>query len=184
MGNKETVYSRINEAEEIIQKLSEKYPDVLWAVRPNIIMVLGIENKKRGKKNKTLAKIKPIKGPEKAVMQFNNVSTRYIMELYWSDWNEWDVKFKQWLILHELLHIAPDIGKTIDHDCKDFRLIIDAIGTDWSINPSTLPNLLSSDVKFNLELRPGLPEDAIETDEIMDEKEDIIPIENNVTFDE
>ena len=170
MGNTEKQYSRVTEAEEIIVKLCEKQPDVLWTVKPNTVAVLGIENKERNEKNKILAKIKPIKGCEKAILQDNNIATRYIIEIYWSDYREWSEKKKQWVLFHELLHIHQDIGKSIKHDCEDFKIILDKVGVNW-VDSDNLPNLIDDDIEFNLDLRPSLdgidaePTEATEPDE-------------------
>jgi len=166
MAQKEKVYSQVEEAEEIVKELCKVYPDELWPVRPDNVVVLGIENKERGEKSKTLAKVIPIKGAEKAVFQINNVPVRYIIELYWSDWNVWCMAVKEAIIFHELLHIDPEIGKTIRHDCEDFRMMIDAMGVDWSSKGDSLPRLLGDEkIKFNLDLRPSVTETA-EGDEI------------------
>ena len=170
MANTERVYSRVVEAEEIVKKLCEKQPDVLWCVRPDNVIVLGIENKERNEKNKTLAKVRPIKGCEKAILQLNNIPIRYAIELYWSDWHVWKEPQKQWIILHELLHIHQEIGKTIKHDCEDFQILIDKVGVRW-FESDKLPNLLNDDVKFNLELRPSLEEEDGETDNIDEDEE-------------
>ena len=165
----EKVYSRVTEAEAIVKKLCEKQPDLLWAVRPDTIAVLGIENKERSEKNKVLAKIKPVKGEEKTILQLANIPVRYIITLYYSDWKIWVPKQKQWIILHELLHVAADLGKTVKHDCEDFKVILDKVGVDWFKKTEELPDLIDGDVKFNLELRPSLDmtdEDKEEADEI------------------
>jgi len=165
----EKVYSRVTEAEDIIKKLCEKQPDVLWCVKPEMVAVLGIENKERSDKNNTLAKIKPVKGGEKALLQFNNIPVRYIIEVYWSDWHEWKERKKQWVIFHELLHIHHEIGKTIKHDCEDFRLILDKVGVDW-VNSDKLPDLINEKVEFKLDLRPSLGDVEEETDDIEDDE--------------
>ena len=162
------VYSRVTEAETIVKKLCEKQPDLLWAVKPDTVAVLGIENKERSEKNKVLAKIKPVKGEEKTILQLANIPVRYIITCYYSDWNTWTPKQKQWIILHELLHIAPDMGKTIKHDIQDFKVLVDIGGVEW-FKKADLPNLIDEDVKFNLDLRPTLDmtdEDKEENDEI------------------
>lgn len=176
MGNTEKQYSRVKEAEEIIKKLCEKQPEVLWCVKPNTVAVEGIENKERSEKNDTLAKIKPIKGCEKAILQDNNIPIRYVIELYYSDWNEWHEKKKQWVLFHELLHIHHEIGKTIKHDISDWKILVDKAGVEWQ-NSDNLPDLINDDVKFNLELRPSLKdveEDGVAEDgeEETDEKEE------------
>ena len=62
MAQQEKAYEEVVEAKEIIQKLCEQYPDELWAIRPETIIVLGITNKERPESSKTLASIRPIKG--------------------------------------------------------------------------------------------------------------------------
>lgn len=171
MGNTEKTYSRVTEAEEIIKKLCEKQPDVLWCVRPDMVAVLGIENKQRPEKNKVLAKIKPVKGCEKAILQINNIPIRYVIEIFYSDWNEWKERKRQWILFHELLHIHSEIGKTIKHDIADFKILVDKAGVNW-LESDKLPDLVNDDVKFDLELRPSLNDmsdeesDNIEDDEI------------------
>jgi len=165
----EKLYSRVTEAEDMIVKLCEKQPEVLWAVKPSIISVLGIENKERSEKNKTLVKIKPVKGVEKAIMQQNNVSTRYILELYWSDWNTWKAEKRQWIILQMLLHIHSEVSKIINPDCIDFKIVIDKVGVNW-VDSENLPNIIDGEVKFNLDLLPSLEESEEENDEIPEEE--------------
>ena len=166
----EKVFSRVVEADEIIKRLCEKQPEALWCCRPENIAVYGIENKEKSKKNKVLAKIKPIKGSEKFIMLDNNIPIRYVIEVYYSDWREWDERLKQWILFHELLHIHHEIGKTIKHDSEDFKIILDKVGVNW-VQSKELPDLVNGDVKFNLELRPSMED--VEKDEEKDEIEEV-----------
>lgn len=173
MGRKTRVYSRVDEADAIIRGLCEKQPELLWAVKPQTIVVMGIENVERSEKNKVLAKIIPIKGPEKALFQINNIAARYIIQVYWSDYNAWTSRQKQWILLHELLHVHPDFEKTVKHDCEEFRILIDSVGVDYldSTKKDILPDLNNNDdVKFDLKLLPNLNSDDEETDEISENK--------------
>lgn len=165
MGRKARVYSKVEEADELIKGLCEAQPDVLWCVRPETITVMAIENSERNEKNTTLAKIKPVKGAEKAVFQANHIPTRYIIELFWSDWHAWSMRQKQWIIFHELLHVHPDFEKSIRHDCEDFKIILDKVGVEWT-KKDNLPDLLDKSTTFNLELRPSLNLNDEDDDEI------------------
>ena len=90
-------------------------------------------------------------------MMLNNVDIRYIIEVYWSDYNEWTPKLKQWIIFHELQHIAADVGKTVKHDCEDFRIVLDIVGVNWTSKESELPDLINGEkVEFDLNLRPNM----------------------------
>lgn len=65
----EATYSLVQEGNEIIKKLCEKYPDILWACDPKCIQVYGIDNKEKPVSNSTLAKIRSVSGVFKAVLE-------------------------------------------------------------------------------------------------------------------
>lgn len=174
MSQQEKLYEEVTEAKGIITNLCAEYTDVLWAVRPDNITVLGVSNKERPEKSNKLAVCKPIKGVNKSLMQINNISTRYVIELYFSDYNQWNNSQKIAVLFHELLHIDSEIGKTVKHDVEDFRIMVDKLGVDWFNDPE-LPNILAEKVDFDLSMRPNVPEDGVlevdTGDEIVEEKE-------------
>jgi len=159
MSQTEKLYEVITEAEEIVKQLKEQYPDELWAIRPEIITVLGVTNKDRPKNSKKLASVRSIKGTTKALMVLNRVNTRYIIELYCTDWNTWSKAQKESVIFHELLHPDYEVGKIVKHDVEDFQIMIDKLGCNWFGNKD-LPSLLETKVDFDLSLRPNVPEDG------------------------
>jgi len=169
MGRKANVYSRVTDADEMIKTLCEKQPEALWCVKPDTIAVLGIENKERSEKSNTLATIKSVRGAEKAIFQMNNISTRYVIVVYWSDWNQWSTNLKAAILFHELMHVHVDFEKTVKHDCEDFRMILDKFGVDWAKKGDKLPNLLSDEVKFDINLRPVVEEYDEETNDEIEE---------------
>jgi hypothetical protein len=172
MARKCRVYSKVEEADEMIKELCEAQPEILWPVRPETIAVMGIENQERNEKNNVLAKIKPIKGSEKALLQKNNINTRYIIELYYSDWQTWTPRQRQWIIFHELLHVHPDYEKTIKHDCEDFKIMLKAVGPDWA-KRDDLPDLTDKATALDKSIMPSLTVKDEEGDEIAkDEDED------------
>ena len=182
MAQSEKTYEEVIEAKDIIKDLCEKYPDELWAVRPETIITLGVSNKERPKGSSKLASIRPLKGATKALMRINNVRVRYLIELFWSDWNKWTDSQKVAVIFHELIHIDNEVGKTVKHDVEDFMIMVDKLGVDW-FNDSSLPNLLFTKVDFDLTKRPNVPEDSelkIDTgDEIVDDDE-VMKLLNNI----
>jgi hypothetical protein len=163
----EKIYEKVDEAERIAADLCAKYPDVLWRVTPNKIAVLGITNRERSEKSKDLFKIAPIKGSQKALNIIYHVPISYIVEVFWSDWNEWTQNLKEWVMLKALLSVSENEGKVIKPDCREFRIILDIVGVDWE-KKDDLPSLSAGGVPFNLDLRPAI-EDEEEHDE-MDEK--------------
>ena len=159
MAQQEKIYEEVTEARKIVQDLCSEYPDEMWAIRPDTIITLGVSNKERPKGSTKLASIRPLKGATKALMQINNVGVRYLIELYWSDWNKWTEAQKNAVIFHELLHVDNEIGKTVKHDIEDFRMMVDKLGVDW-FNDTDLPNLLLNKVEFDKSMRPNVPEDG------------------------
>ena len=139
----EASYSEVPEANEIIKKLVEKYPDILWAIGdPKTIQVYGVDNKEKPASSDTLAKIRPVTGVMKAVLEKNNINLKHIIEVYWSDYREWSLYKKQWVLFHECLHVCdPESKKMRKHNIEDFSLIIDKIGIS-QYNSDSLVNLL------------------------------------------
>lgn len=158
----EKVYERIEAAEAVIKTLCEKYPDVLWRVKPDRIAVLGIANKERSEKCKDFVKVNPIKGSNKALNLMYKVPISIIFEFYWSDWNIWNATYKEWILMKALLMVSEEDGKMVKPDCKDFRIILDILGVDWE-KRDDLPSLTNTVVEFNKDLRPGM-EDYDEND--------------------
>ena len=149
---KEKSYSSVDEAEVIIKKLVERYPDVLFAVNPKTINVFGIDNCERSSSNNTMAKIRRIDGVMKALLNKHNVQINFIIELYWSDWNKWNNLTKMWTIFHELLHIPAEEKGLIKHDVQDFSIALSVAGID-GYDRKDLPNLLDGEVvKFRKDL--------------------------------
>ena len=165
----EIVYSRVAEAEEMIKALCEKQPKLLWRVRPQTVAVYGNETKERPENKKEVAKIKCVKGVEKAIMQDNNIPIRYHIDIYWSDWRTWKENKKQGVLIHELLHIHEDVGKLIKHDIEDFSVLIDKTGAKMD-RYDNFPNVLLEDVEFDLSLLPKTEEVEEEGDEIPEEE--------------
>lgn len=158
MAKTEKMYERIAEAEAIVKSLVEKEPEVLWRVNASRIAVLGVTNKERGKKQKTLIKVTPIKGIQKAINLLYNVPISFAIEMYCSDWGSWNKSFREWILMKALLHIGEEEGKIIKTDCDDFKIILDAVGVNWE-ERTDLPSIIDSKVEFNLELRPALDEE-------------------------
>lgn len=161
----EKIYSVIDEGQKIVDKLVEVYPDVLWTVRTGQIAVLGIQNKEATKRS-PLFRVRSVKNAEKAVLQMNNIAIRYIIEMYWSEWNKWDTPRKEWVVLKALLSIGLEEGKLIKPDCSEYKIILDQVGFDWENPDVSLPSLTAGDpIPFDLDLRPSLDQEESETEE-------------------
>jgi predicted metallopeptidase len=165
MGRTTRTYDEVPEALTIAQDLCNKYPDVFWAVNPETIAVLGIDNVERSEKaaakNNVWSQLRNIKGVEGALLAQNKINVKYVIELYWSDWNRWSHALKTCVVAEKLLEITPEVDKKNSPDCKGFKILLDAIGITWDSKDGNPPDLLSDGgVKFDLELRPGLNEES------------------------
>ena len=145
----EKSYSVVEEGNTIIEKLCEKYPEILWACEPKSIEVYGCDNAERPASSDTLAKIRPVTGVFKSVLAKHNIKLKYVIEIFWSDWQEWSLHEKQWIIFHEILHILdPEAKKMRKHNIEDFDLILDVIGLTGYKEGA--PNLLGDKpIEFN-----------------------------------
>mgnify|MGYP000076208656 FL=1 len=92
MGRTIRSYSKVDQANEMIKKLCEKYPEVFWSIQPEKITVMGIDNVERSdraiERSKIWSALRNVKGVEKAIFMENNIGIRYILEVFWADWNK------------------------------------------------------------------------------------------------
>ena len=163
----EKIYQRVEAAEGMIKSLCEKYPEILWRVRPAKVSVLGITNKDRSKKSKDLFKVSPVKGVQKALNIIYNVPVSFIVEVFWTDWNSWNLSLQEWVIFKALLCVGEEDGKIVKTDCREFRIILDILGVDWE-KKEDLPSLTMNEIPFKKELRPAIEVDAEESDVVED----------------
>ena len=176
MGRKKNVekeeksFAVVEEGEVIVKKLCERYPEILWTCQPDTIGVYGVENQEKSKSITTLAKIRKVNGVMAAVLEKHNINLKYIIELYFSDWQNWKTTTKNFVIFHELLHIGdPDSKGLRKHSIEDFRLTVDVLGVA-SYESDNVPNLLGDKkVEFNKVLIAQMmksedkPEDEVPT---------------------
>jgi predicted metallopeptidase len=136
----EKSFSVVEEGEVIVKKLCEKYPEILWAVENQCVGVYGCDNQENS--SDTQAKIRKVGGVLKAVLEKNNIPLKYIIELYWSDYREWSMRTKEWILFHELLHILDPEAKGLrKHNIEDFSLTLDVVGIG-GYKQDNLPDLL------------------------------------------
>ena len=152
------VYEILEEGNDIVRGLKDRYPKILWAVVPENIVVLAVTNKLRPWGMKKLAVICLVNPAMRTVIkQFGRRNITHIVEVYVSDWNTWNDPRKQVILFHELLHVTKAEKKTLlHHDIEQFGILLDAFGIDFWLNDS-LPNLLSgSPFPFRQELADRL----------------------------
>ena len=165
MGRKQRLYSRVTEASEMIKDLCEKHPEAFWCVKPEAIAVMGIDNVERSEKavakSPVWSKLRNIKGVEANLLKENDIRERFILEIFWSDWNEWKEEVKAAVLAQHLFEITTDFEVKNSPDCVGFNILYKALGVNWQRATEKglpMPNILRDDIEFDLELRPGLEE--------------------------
>lgn len=151
-------YELLPEAQEMVKKLCQhpKASRILWAVQPENVAVLCIVNKERPQSSKSLAKMSRVTGPMEALLSANNIEVKYVIELYAHDWKSMSNARRQAVIFEELLHIPPPVDSgLVKFDVEDFAIMIDAFGTNWTDSDTSLPEILSGEVDFKLNLAPN-----------------------------
>lgn len=144
--SEEKEYEVVEEGNQIVRALRERYPDKFRYVVPEQVIVLLITNLPRPFSMKKLAKITKIDAAHRTVIRkYGNREVRYFIEMYLNDWTQWNRARKQWIIAHEIGHITdPESRGLVQHDIQDFGWLIDAVGIDWW-EKDNLPELLDGD---------------------------------------
>ena len=114
-----------NTLEEIVKRAKERFPERFEHIKPDRIFY--VRKLSTGKYNKNIAKIRPIREPFTLL-----TCCLYFLEVMEENWTPLTDESKEIVVEHELMHISMSFdGSTIDHDTKDFRMIIEEHGLDY-----------------------------------------------------
>lgn len=150
------VYEILEEGNKMVKALCdhEKTKRILWAVRPEEVVVLCVSNKERPEGCATIAVCRRVTPQMQAILAQYKANVKFAIELYGSDWQAMPNAKRQAVLFHELLHIpAPVDNGLVKHDVEDFDIMVQALGTKW-FKADALPEILSGEVDFNLKLAP------------------------------
>jgi len=130
------------ETKDLIEKLVEKFPTVFTHVNTDHISCIIATGGQAPQQGNALAKISTINSKVKTA---TGTPYDFILEVYEANWYEQDLRQKQAIVFHELMHIDPDseedAPKLRKHDLEDFYQIMNVWGIDYLHN-SQLPDLL------------------------------------------
>lgn len=151
-NSEEKAYEVVQEGSDLILRLKDRYPKIVWTVKPEEVIVLAVSNKDRPDSQERLAMICKLGPAEKKLLAIASSGIKYYIEVYMSDWIQWPPPRKQLILLHELAHVpAPWEKSLVKHDIEDFAFIVDKFGVRWW-NRNDLPDLLSgTPVDFNMD---------------------------------
>jgi hypothetical protein len=121
---------KCEELKPIVSELIQMYPQELNHIRPSSIGYAAF-SKKKSKYGAKVYPMRPMYG------LFSTVD--YIIAVHLESWAVSTKSRKYLLIMHELMHIptegfesvSKDYRKTVDHDVKDFAVLLKQFGICW-----------------------------------------------------
>lgn len=130
----------IKEAEQLVERLCELYPEKLGHIDPGTIGCAAIVNKDRPDSADWDHKLKGIKEPESLYS-----SKQYVIWFHKNTWDAYDKKQRAMMIMRALLRVPeePD-GSVVSEDLKDIKCLVRTFGVDYMNNPN-IPDI--SDLK-------------------------------------
>jgi len=145
MEKVEPKYERLEEMDQIVTSLKEKYPDVFFAVNTSEIGCYCLVNKPR-----------PDSKPEEVIINgasgvFGKISPmKYILTAYATDWNCWNAAQRTIHVAKAIKRISVDgEGKLVRFDEMNHRCFLDTFGLGYEENME-IPNILEEDVDWVL----------------------------------
>jgi hypothetical protein len=126
------------EADEVVVKLCNLYPNHLGHVEPKIVGCVSIANKE---KNETQpdSRIRGIHQPDAMFC-----SVQYVLCFYQDCWDKYTSAQRSMMLFKNLIRIpdtedGPD-GSVLKEDLQDSKMLVKAFGVDYMENPA-LPDL-------------------------------------------
>lgn len=143
MSQVEPEWAIVKEAEEMVEKLCNMYPDKVGHVDPKLIGCAAITNKERPEAQDYDSKISGIKKPEALF-----TSKVYVVAFYQNVWDGYTQPQRSAMIMRNLLRIPEGMdGSLIKEDLKDLKCLVSAWGVDYINNPK-LPDLTANRETF------------------------------------
>lgn len=131
------------EAEGIVERLCELYPEKVGHVSPDFIGCAQIVNKDQPENQEWNAKLVGVREPVTLYCP-----KRYIIEFYRNKWEMLNKAQKAVLIMSKLLRIPEDPdGSMLAEDLKDVKCLVKTFGVDYLESP-TLPDMSAERVTF------------------------------------
>jgi predicted metallopeptidase len=132
----------VKEAEDIVARLCELYPDKLGHVNHEVVGCAQMINKEKPD-SAPLAKIMGVKSP------LSLYSTKqYVVAFHKNTWDSLTHPQKSVLVMSMLLRIPDDSdGGLLAEDLKDLKVLVRAFGVDYIDSPK-LPDLTADKYIF------------------------------------
>lgn len=139
----EPEWEEFEEAEELVAKLIDTYPEKLGHVMPSDVGVAVITNKDRPDSADWFFKISGVTMPDAIFC-----TKKYVIQTYQNTWEEFGPCQRQWALMGELLRIPdPPDGTLIKKDLHEMKALVRVGGVDYLNSPS-LADLLTDKQDF------------------------------------
>lgn len=136
MAQVEPQWEMIKEAQDMIVKLCDTYPDRIGHVDPNQIGCAAITNKPKPDSQDFDSKIQGIKKPEALF-----ATKAYVICFYKNVWDSYTQAQRSVMLMRNLLRIPEEMdGSLLKEDLKDQKCLVVKWGVDYVNNPA-LPDL-------------------------------------------
>lgn len=127
----EPEFEIMHDAEQMIVKICDLYPDKFGHIDPNVIGVAAITNKNRPDSQAFDSSMVGIKPPITLYTQ-----KRYIIYFFKNIWDGYTPAQKGFMLIAKLSRIDEELtGKVLPEDLKDVKCLVKAFGVDYLNNP-------------------------------------------------
>ena len=136
-------WKEMPELKGLIKQLKKAFPEKLSHIDSERILFANFSRKK----SKNAAKVGGI--PKRFSIFLKDFV--YFIEVHKESWEEFDEGMKFYVVFHELMHIPAkgfdieerQFGKVLDHDLKDFKVLIKEYGVDQENTEKLLRHIKS-----------------------------------------
>lgn len=141
MAQDAPVYGQIPEADELVLKLVQKYPDKFGHIDPSLVGCIVVTGKNKPESQDWDVKIHGIKAP---LTIFS--SKVYVFEFYKQTWENYSPVQRQYMLFKSMVRIKDSFDGSLDkEDLKDCRCLVKKFGVAY-MDKADLPDLIDSKV--------------------------------------
>ena len=143
MPQAEPIWELVKEADDMVAKLCEMYPEKFGHIDATMIGCAAISGKEKPESQRWDGKISGIKPP--ASLWSKKV---YCIHFFKTTWDQYDETHRAAMLFRLLTQVSEECdGKVLPEDLKDSYCLVKAFGCDYMKSPG-LPNLVSAKQVF------------------------------------
>jgi Putative phage metallopeptidase len=141
MPQEAPVFSQMPDADEVVLKLVQKYPEKFGHIDPTLVGCVAVTGKNKPEGQEWDIKVHGIKAP---LSIFS--SKIYVLEFFMTTWENYTPVQRQYMIFKTLVRIKDTFDGALDkEDLKDCRCLVKKFGVSYMDKPD-LPDLIEAKV--------------------------------------